>query len=141
MSDGRPTVLVVDDDPIVLRAVSQPLLHRGYDVVAVESGARALEWLDDTRADLVILDVVMPEMSGYEVCELLRADPLHRDTPVIFLTSRRGLDDMARARAAGSDLYVMKPFLAGRLVNMVEMFISPDVRLTRRPADAPPSVV
>ncbi len=129
---ARSRILVVDDDPIMLRAVSQPLLHKGYEVVPVEGGDDAVDWLADHTPDLIILDVVMPGLSGFDVCRIVREAAATRKTPVIFLTARRGRDDMDEARQAGSDLFLTKPVMPSRLVNMVEMFLSTESRLTRR---------
>jgi DNA-binding response OmpR family regulator len=134
---ARKKILVVDDDPIVLRAVSLPLQKRGYYVATAESGEEAVDWLAEEAPDLVILDVIMPGLDGHGVCRILRANPATSHTPVIFLTARRGRDDMAAAHEAGSDLYLIKPVLPARLLNMVEIFLSSDVPLTRRRTEAP----
>lgn len=129
-------ILIVDDDPIQLRGVSLPLLHKGYDLTTIDSGERAIDWLSDSQhvPDLVILDVVMPGMDGYDVCRAIRANSATAAVPVIFLTARRGRDDMAEAANAGSDLYLMKPVVSARLLNMVQIFLSTDVPLLRRPS-------
>ena len=138
----RRKILVVEDDPIQLRATCIPLQQKGYDVVALESGEDAVDWLSDSehRPDLVLLDAMMPGATGFDVCRALRANGATKDVPVIFLTARRGHEDMAEARDAGSDLYLMKPVMPSRLVNMVEIFLSSDSPLVRRrraPADVP----
>lgn len=113
------TIVLVDDEPLTLRAVRRLLERAGHDVVAFDSGAAALDWLADRRPDAIILDVVMPGLSGYEVCRRLRLIPALRRVPVVFLTSKNRSDDMAEARAAGSDLFVVKPVLADRLLRLV----------------------
>jgi CheY-like chemotaxis protein len=125
-------ILVVDDDEVILRAVSQALARKGYEVATADSGAAAVDWLSEHQPDLVILDIVMPDMSGYEVCRILRLSSGTAQTPVIFLTSKKGRDDMDEATQAGSDLFLTKPILPSRLINMVEMFLSPDAPLARR---------
>ena len=129
------TILVVDDDPLQLRAASLPLQQKGYDVVSLGSGEDAIDWLSDTAhvPDLVILDAVMPGVTGFDVCRALRANAATHAVPVIFLTARRDPADMLEASKAGSDLYLMKPVMPGRLVNMAEMFVSSDTPLARRP--------
>jgi DNA-binding response OmpR family regulator len=112
-------IAVVDDEPLTLRAVRRLLARAGHEVVAFESGGAALDWFVEGRPDAVILDVVMPGLSGYEVCRRLRAMPAMRRVPVIFLTSKNRSDDMVEARAAGSDLFVVKPVLGDRLLSLL----------------------
>jgi DNA-binding response OmpR family regulator len=140
MDDARKKrILVVDDDPATSRLVRHCLEWRGYEVVERSSGMEALAWLEWERADLIILDVVMPGLSGFEVCRRLRARAGTRDTPVIFLTAREGIRDAMEGSAAGSDLYLVKATLWTRLVSMVEMFLSRDLPLAKRtPAGSPP---
>ena len=138
----RRKILVVEDDPIQLRAACIPLQQKGYDVVALESGEDAVDWLSDSehQPDLVLLDAHMPGITGFDVCRALRASGATKDVPVIFLTARRGHEEMTEASDAGSDLYLMKPVMPSRLVNMVEIFLSSDSPLVRRrpvPADVP----
>jgi DNA-binding response OmpR family regulator len=132
-------ILIVDDDPLQLRAACLPLQHKGYELVALESGEDAVDWLSDADhvPDLVVLDVVMPGIAGFDVCRALRANSATSRVPVIFLTARRTHEDMAEASDAGSDLYLMKPIVAARLVNMVEMFLTRDAPLVKR---EPPNV-
>jgi DNA-binding response OmpR family regulator len=128
----KKRILVVDDDPAALRAVRHCLEWNGYEVVAQPGGAEALAWLEHQHADLIILDVVMPGLSGFEVCRRLRDRDDTRYTPVIFLTARQGLRDLVEGKTAGSDLYLIKSTLGTQLVRMVEMFLSPDIALSRK---------
>jgi DNA-binding response OmpR family regulator len=112
-------IVLVDDEPLTLEALRRLLVRAGHAVLAYSNGAAALDWLSHNRPDLVILDIVMPEMSGYDVCRRLRARARLRDVPVVFLTSKDRTSDMAEASASGSDLFVTKPVLAARLLKMV----------------------
>jgi len=114
------TILLVDDDPLTLEALRRLLGRAGHSVVGFTTGGEALDWLADHRPDAVILDVVMPQISGYEVCRRLRLMPPMRRLPVLFLTSKNGTADRAQAEAAGSDLFVSKPVLAARLLEQLE---------------------
>ncbi len=127
----RKRILAVDDDVIALGALRQILQQKGYDVSTARSGEEAL---DTVRSgfDLVILDVAMGGISGYETCRRLRADPLTADVPVIFLTAKGLLMDMAEGQDAGSDLYLIKPVLATKLLHMVGMFLSDDQPLAKK---------
>lgn len=130
---AKKKILAVDDDSTALGALRQILAQRGYDVTTAGNGEDALAILSgDATFDLVILDVAMPGMTGYEVCRSLRQDRRTQDTPVIFLTAKGLLMDMAEGEAAGSDLYLIKPVLATKLLNMVAMFLSDDAPLSKR---------
>lgn len=130
---AKKKILAVDDDSTALGALRQILAQKGYEVTTAGNGEDALALLSgDATFDLVILDVAMPGMTGYEVCRSLRQDRRTQDTPVIFLTAKGLLMDMAEGEAAGSDLYLIKPVLATKLLNMVAMFLSDDAPLSKR---------
>lgn len=104
------TILAVDDDAQVLRSITRILQDAGYTVQTASSGAEALELIGRQRPDLVILDIIMPEMDGLEVCRRLRADPFTAKLPIIFLTAKGRPSDVARGLDSGSDDYLTKPF-------------------------------
>lgn len=103
-------ILVVDDDPIATLAISQVLEEDGHTVSRASNGAEALDRLKHLQADLVVLDIVMPEMDGLEVCRRIRADPFMARLPVLFLTSKGRPQDIARGLDVGGDDFVTKPF-------------------------------
>jgi putative two-component system response regulator len=115
----RPTVLAVDDTPANLNLLSQ-LLGKQYRVQLAVSGAKALELAAKRAPDIVVLDVMMPELDGYAVCRRLKADPRTRDVPVIFLTALSGADDETRGFEAGGADFVAKPFTPATLLARVE---------------------
>jgi two-component system, sensor histidine kinase and response regulator len=115
MNDDRdaarlPSVLIVDDTIDNLRLLSDILDHRGYDVRAVTSGAQALQSVERDVPDLILLDITMPDMDGYEVCRRLKEKEISKDVPVIFLTALTDTGDKMRAFATGGVDYVTKPF-------------------------------
>jgi putative two-component system response regulator len=114
----RPTVLAVDDTPANLNLLSQ-LLGKHYRVQLAVSGAKALELAARRPPDLIVLDVMMPEMDGYEVCSRLKADPRTADVPVIFLTALNGADDETRGFEVGGSDFVAKPFTPATLLARV----------------------
>jgi putative two-component system response regulator len=116
---ARPTVLAVDDTPANLTLLSQ-LLGKQYRVQLAVSGAKALELAAKRPPDIIVLDVMMPEMDGYAVCRQLKADPRTRDVPVIFLTALNGTDDETRGFEAGGADFVAKPFTPATLLARVE---------------------
>jgi len=129
----RKRILAADDDASALSALKQTLVQRGYEVVTVPSGEDAVMQAAEQEFDLFILDINMPGLSGLEVCEKLRTAEKTRNTPVIFLTARGTIADMVKGKQAGSDLYLVKPVLANKLLTMVGMFLSNEVPLAKRP--------
>lgn len=104
----RTTVLVVDDEPNIRDLLSQTLRLVGYNVVSATTGFDALAAAETTRPDLIVLDVMLPDLEGFEVAARLRATG--QDVPVLFLTARDSMDDRIRGLTAGGDDYVTKPF-------------------------------
>ncbi len=133
----KKKILAVDDDATALGALRQILVQKGYDVSTAANGQAALEMLAKGAFDLVILDVSMPGLSGYDVCRHIRKQPSTQDLPVIFLTAKGLLVDMTEGEDAGSDLYLIKPVLATKLLNMVAMFLSEDNPLAKKRRTAP----
>ena len=120
---SRPTILVVDDSPQNLNVISELLANR-YKVRVAPSGARALQIVRTTPPDLILLDVLMPEPDGYEVCRQLKADAATRDIPVIFLTSRHDQEDEARGFALGAVDYIAKPVVPPLLLARVQTHLT-----------------
>src|SRR5664280_377291 len=110
----RPTVLVADDNPDMRRYIAD-LLTDSYDVVTVEDGAMALEAARTVRPDLVLSDVMMPNLDGFGLLRALRADAATSGTPVILLSARAGEDSAVEGLEAGADDYLVKPFSAVEL--------------------------
>ena len=134
---AKKKILAVDDDATALGALRQILVQKGYDVSTAANGHDALTTLANGSFDLCILDVSMPGLSGYDVCRKIRQDDKTRDLPVIFLTAKGMLVDMTEGEEAGSDLYLVKPVLATKLLNMVGMFLSDDTPLAKKRRSAP----
>src|SRR6267378_4687613 len=106
-TSGR--ILVVDDVPRNVRLLEAVLTGEGYEVVSAGSGADAIEAIAANPPDLVLLDIRMPDMDGYEVCRRLRADPAAQFLPIVMVTSAEGEERVA-ALEAGADDFVAKPF-------------------------------
>src|ERR1700685_536714 len=87
VDEAKPRILIVDDTPANLTLLSDLLLQRGYEVAVATNGPRALALAEAKRPDLVMLDVTMPEMSGFEVCRALKANEVTRAIPVLFLSA------------------------------------------------------
>jgi DNA-binding response OmpR family regulator len=108
--NGKPLVLVADDDPDILALVTFRLERGGYEVVGAADGEAALRLALERVPDLVVLDVMMPKLDGYEVTTRLRQNERTRRVPVILLTARVQEADIARGFEVGADDYVKKPF-------------------------------
>ncbi len=119
----KQTVLVVDDDPLILRVVATILNLEAYEVSTVESAAEALAHLRSSSCDLVVADVMMPGMDGFELCERIRSDPEHAKLPIILLTARDSDVDRQRGTAVGSDAYLTKPFSPLELIDEIERLL------------------
>ena len=105
-----PNVIVVDDTPANLQLLTGMLKERGYKVRPVPSGKLALQAAKNDPPDLILLDIMMPEMDGYEVCERLKADEKLREIPVIFISALNETMDKVKAFGVGGVDYVTKPF-------------------------------
>ncbi len=112
--DDEGRVLVVDDEPNITELVAMALRYVGFDVVTAASGREALSSVVEFRPDLVVLDVMMPDLDGFEVCRRLRADGIR--VPVVYLTARDATEDKVRGLTIGGDDYVTKPFSLEELV-------------------------
>jgi PleD family two-component response regulator len=111
----RPVVLVVDDNEDNLTLIGKIVESAGYEAVLATSGSQALEFVADDRPDLILLDIMMPDMDGYSVCHALKLDAAVREVPVLFLTAKADPDDITRGFAAGAVDFIAKPFHAAEL--------------------------
>src|SRR6187551_197496 len=112
-------VLVVDDEPNIVMSLEFLMRRAGFDVAVARNGREALAALDATPPDLLLLDVMMPEFDGYEVCERVRGRPDWNATKIIMLTARGRDIERERGLALGADAYVTKPFSTRDLVEQV----------------------
>jgi two-component system, OmpR family, response regulator len=113
---SKSRVLVVDDEPNIVDVVTMALRHHGFEVGAAETGAGALAQVREWRPDVLVLDVMLPDMDGFEVARRLGAE--HADVPILFLTARDALADKLRGLTTGGD-YVTKPFSLEELIARV----------------------
>jgi len=118
-----PVVLAVDDDPAILRIIESQLSRHDFAVKTAPSGEEALRILRDLTPAVLILDVMMDGISGYDVCHAVKLDPRLQNVPVIFLTSRGTPQDYKTGHELGAMIYMVKPLKAEKLVNLVQMLI------------------
>jgi len=123
-NDTSAAILVVEDDAHILRQIEFNLKSHGYSVLTATSGVEALRLLLLQRPRLLITDIMMPEMDGYELVATLRRDSALADLPVIMLTARTGEEDMVQGYTSGTDLYLTKPFNPAELVAFVERILN-----------------
>jgi DNA-binding response OmpR family regulator len=119
----RGKVLVVDDEPSLLRLTEYSLGIEGYKVLTAQTGADALAKVQADRPDVIVLDVMLPDMSGLEVCRQLRSNPETIDLPIIMLSARVQVTDRVRGLKAGADEYVTKPFDSDELLARIETLL------------------
>ncbi|WP_333269167.1 MULTISPECIES: PAS domain-containing protein [unclassified Microcoleus] len=116
----KQNILIIDDHPQNLRFLSQVFSSRGYKVRPTQDGKLALKFARSTPPDLILLDIMMPEMDGYQVCEQLKAAPETKDIPVIFISSLNEVFDKVKAFSLGAVDYITKPFQIEELIARVE---------------------
>lgn len=124
-------ILVVDDDIDSLKLIGLMLQRNGYEVVAANAGNQALSKALSEHPDLIILDVMMPDMNGYEVCRKLRANPETKEIPIIMFTAKTMIDDKVAGFEAGADDYLTKPTHPAELASRVKAMLARTV--TQRP--------
>lgn len=113
-------ILVVDDSATIRRSAETMLSKEGCEVITAENGFEALSKITRHRPDLIFVDIMMPRLDGYQTCAIIKNNAEFRDTPVVMLTSKDGLFDMARGRVVGSDQYLTKPFTREELLGAVK---------------------
>ena len=119
-----PHVLVVDDEPEILKMVAKIMEARGHRVTLARDGQEALDAVVRDRPDVMILDLNLPKMDGFEVCKQLKTDPGTKAIPIVMLTAAYvSVEDATRGVGVGADEYVVKPFLREVLVHNVERLL------------------
>jgi twitching motility two-component system response regulator PilG len=126
-SPAGPTnlrILVVDDSATIRRSAETMLANEGYEVITAENGFEALSKITRYQPDLIFVDIMMPRLDGYQTCAIIKNNAEFRSTPVVMLTSKDGLFDMARGRVVGSDQYLTKPFTREELLGAVKQHVT-----------------
>ncbi len=112
-------ILIVDDEPNILLSLEFLMKKQGYDVFIARDGKEALSSINQEKPDVVILDIMMPEVDGYEVCKHVKENHLFQDTKVIFLSAKAKDNDIELGYQLGADLYLTKPFSTRNLIKQV----------------------
>jgi len=116
-------ILIAEDEPHIARMVTFKLEHEGYEVIWAKNGGEAVKSLQDKAPDLVLLDVMMPVMDGFEVLKKIKEDESTWHIPVIMLTAKGKIKDIDLAFDLGADDYIVKPFLPDELVERVQVLL------------------
>ncbi len=117
-------VLIVDDDPVMIKMLESRLKANGYEVSAVTEATDGLQIAMDTLPDLVVLDVMMPIINGYNFCRLLKADEKGKNVAIILLTSRNEIEDIKTGFEMGADAYLTKPINIDKLLDTIKVIES-----------------
>ncbi|MFB2895440.1 response regulator [Aerosakkonemataceae cyanobacterium BLCC-F50] len=120
---GTHSVVFIDDGIATCKAVEQTLKQHGYAVSAISDPLKALSLVFQIKPDLILCDIIMPELDGFEICAMLRRSTAFRQTPIVMLTGKDGFIDRVKARMVGATDYLTKPFGEGELLMLVEKYI------------------
>jgi len=116
-------ILIVDDEPYILNILDFSLDAEGYSVLQAADGDEALRVAAEQSPDLIIMDIMMPRLDGFETCRRLKEDVHTRDIPVVLLTARNSREDRARGDEVKADGYITKPFSPQRLLDTVQQYL------------------
>lgn len=117
-------ILIADDDPVILRLIQVNLELEGYQVLTANNGQEAVDAANAEIPDLVILDIMMPRLDGYQACEQLKSNDVTKEIPVIFLSAKAQSGDIEKGRSYGVAEYLTKPFDPSELLEVVERHVS-----------------
>jgi two-component system alkaline phosphatase synthesis response regulator PhoP len=132
MSKGK--ILVVDDEIYIVHILDFSLGMEGYEVVTALDGEQALEKLKSEKPDLIVLDIMMPKLDGYEVCKAVKADPATKQIPVILLSAKGRNVDQKMGFEVGADDYITKPFSPRKLVERINQLLGQTVGERQSPS-------
>jgi len=121
---SKKKILIVEDEESLLKLESILLTSKGYEVRGVPNGMAALDSLKEERPDLILLDIMLPEIDGFEVCRRIKSDPSTKHIPIIMLTAKKSREDMARGEQVGADWYITKPFKSAMVIETIQRFLS-----------------
>ncbi|MBI4227273.1 MAG: response regulator [Candidatus Omnitrophica bacterium] len=118
-------ILVVDDEPMVVRMVSDRLRMEGYDVLVAMDGQEGLAKAQTEAPDLIILDLMLPNLNGYSVCSVLKRDPRYQKIPIVIFTAKIDESEEEMKLLSGADAFVRKPFKASELLGQLTRLLGP----------------
>lgn len=119
--DGK--ILVVDDDPYILMSLDFLFRKKGYDVLVARNGTEALDFLDKEPVAIVLLDIMMPDVDGYEIARHIKSSEFQKDCRIVFISAKTSETDIRKGYDAGASLYVCKPFSTRDLMKQIEELV------------------
>ena len=120
----KKKILVVEDEESLLKLQSILLTIRGYTVEGAMDGQAALEAVETMNPDLILLDIMLPKIDGFEVCRQVKANEATRHIPVVMLTAKKSMEDRVMGKQAGADLYITKPYKSSMVIETIQRFLS-----------------
>ena len=123
-STRKHVILIVDDDTTNLQVIGSFLYNKNYKIILAKSGKDDLKSVENNLPDLILLDIMMPGMNGYEVCKKLKADKQTKDIPIIFLTAKTETKDIIKGFKTGGVDYITKPFIKEELLARIQTHIN-----------------
>lgn len=136
-----PVVLVVDDSPTIRKIVEIALKRQGIEVVSASSGVIALAAIANTPPQLILLDIMLPKVNGYQICQIIRRNPSYRHIPVVMLSGKDGVFDKVRGKLVGATEYITKPFEPRDLLRVVQKYVKFDAEPAGQAAGARKSAI
>ena len=124
MGEAKPRILLVDDEPSIVKMIGTRLEVEGYDVLVAVDGQEALDKATTQTPDLIILDLMLPKLNGFEVCSRLKHDQQARQIPIIIFTGKGNEEDEQRCRESGADAFLSKAAGKGILMEQVKMLLN-----------------
>jgi len=120
---SQPVVVVIDDSPTIRKIMDLTLQRMGLRMVGAASGVAGLAAVAEHNPAIIFLDIVLPNVNGYQLCQVIKRNPRYRNTPVIMLSGKDGIFDKVRGRLAGANDYITKPFEPGAILAAVQKYL------------------
>jgi DNA-binding response OmpR family regulator len=117
-------ILIVDDEPAIVMSLEYLLRKKKFDVMIARNGSEALAAINTTPPDLILLDIMMPDVDGYEICEYVKNSPTLRHIKVIFVSAKSKSTDIEKGYQLGADMYIVKPFSNKELVDSIHKLLN-----------------
>ena len=122
-------ILIIDDEPTLIRILKDRLTKNGYEVSTASDGQEGLDMARSQGPDLILLDLMLPKMNGFEVCRILKFDEVYSKIPIILVTARASESDMKTGKEVGADAYIVKPIDFNVLMETIKIHLKIEIKL------------
>jgi DNA-binding response OmpR family regulator len=122
-TEQRKKILIIDDEKLTRSLLQRNVVLAGYDAIVASNGKEALEKIEDITPDLIVVDLVMPDMNGFETCRRIRSNERTMKTPVIVVSALQSQSDVEDAKNSGADVFLTKPIRPEEFINHVKKFL------------------